>query len=347
MIPGVDTLVMVFLQEARKRLVTMLRRTGILMTIVPCFFIMCVSSRAEPPRVENKEPAHFVAPDWMVHDRPELAKALHGATVYTDIEYVPGASKIPLTNPAAVDPQALEYIKAGGKTRAFDLYFPEIISEKMPIVVFFHGGPNRGKKEDIRTPLVLLTQGYIVASANYRLNGEAPFPATVYDGKAVIRWLRAHAAEYHIDPDHIGVWGHSAGAMLVNWLGTANDEPSLEGDEGNLNFSSHVQAACSWSGGCGPLIHNSPTPLTYADVHKSAPFLIMHGTEDQARPFKLGQNLAMGLINVGVECTFIPVPGAGHVIGGAKLEKQVIDFFNRHLKSHPDTEIIEKRDLAK
>jgi len=134
-------------------------------------------------------PADFVAPDWMKKDRAELVPLLHGAKVYRDIEYVPGASKIPLVNPAALDPEALKYIQAGGKTRAFDLYVPEKVSEKMPLVVFFHGGPNRGTKEGWCPALVLLTQGYIVASANYRLRGEAPFPTTVNDGKAAIRWM--------------------------------------------------------------------------------------------------------------------------------------------------------------
>jgi len=300
-----------------------------------------------PAKVEATlgAPTDFVVPDYM-KDRTELIPLFHGVKVYRDIEYVPGASKIPLANPAALDPVALKYIQAGGKTRAFDLYVPKKVSEKMPLVVYFHGGPNRGKKEDWIPALVLLTKGYIVASANYRLRGEAAFPASLYDGKAVIRWMRAHAAEYHIDPDHIGVWGHSAGAWMADWMGATNDEPTMEGDEGNLEFSSHVQAVCSWSGGTMALDSGKPSELKYIDVNKTAPFLLMHGMKDPVVPFSLDKLLAAGLVNAGVECTFIPVPEAGHGIGGPKLEKQVIAFFDRHLKPESAGGVTEQKDLA-
>jgi acetyl esterase/lipase len=186
-----------------------------------------------------------------------------------------------------------------------------------------------------------------VVSSNYRLHGEAPFPASLYDGKAVIRWLRAHAAEYHIDADHIGVWGHSAGACMVDWLGAANGQPTLEGDEGNLNFSSDVQAACAWSGGMLPLDSGKPTALKYIDGTKSAPFLLMHGAKDPVVPISLDQLFAKGLVDAGVECSFIPVPGAGHGIGGPRLEKQVIAFFDRYLKPEPAAGIIEQTNLPR
>jgi acetyl esterase/lipase len=203
---------------------------------------------ADVPVPTLGKPTGFVAPDWLQHERPGLVKALAGVTVYKDIEYVPGASQQPLADPELMAPEALAYIRAGGKTRAFDLFFPAGLAPKMPVVVWFHGSPATGKKEDWCPAYSLLTHGYILVSANYRLSGEAPFPAQIYDDKAVIRWLRAHAAEYHIDPDHIGIWGHSAGGLQVTLVGATNDAPSLEGDEGNLDFSSHVQAACVWSG---------------------------------------------------------------------------------------------------
>ncbi len=309
-----------------------------------CTHIAPAHSTDEPVPSLGKA-SDFVAPDWMLHDRPELAKALAGAKVYKDIEYIPGASKLPLADPSALDPQALAYIKAGGKTRAFDIYFPAKIGEKMPLVVWFHGGPNRGTKEGWCPALVLLTQGYVVVSANYRLRGEAPFPAVINDDKAVIRWMRAHAAEYHIDPDHIGVWGHSAGAWQVAWLGVANDEPSLEGDEGNLQFSSHVQAACVWSGGALALTDKGNTPLKFLDPKKAAPFLIMNGAEDPVVPIVCDEILAEALVKAGVECSFIPVPGAGHGVGGPALEKQVVAFFDRYLKPGSDSGVTETKDL--
>jgi acetyl esterase/lipase len=315
-------------------------------TIAPVSAVSAATSAA--PAEAPPAPSAFVAPDWM-KGRTDLVTALRDVRVIKDIEYVPGASKMPLAHPEALDPQALVYIKAGGKTRALDLFFPPTVGEKMPVVVFFHGGPNRGTKEGWDPALVLLAHGYIVVSANYRLRGEAPFPAYIYDGKAVIRWLRAHAAEYKIDPDHIGIWGHSAGAFLVDWLGTTNGDKAFEGDEGNLQFSSSVQAACAWNGGVGPLDGNWPTTLKSLDANakKAAPFLIMHGEKDKVVSISLAINLAAALVKDGVECTFIPVPDQGHGIGGPLLEQQVIAFFDRHLKPGTGTGLVETKELDK
>jgi len=323
-------------------------------TLAPVLAISATPSAA--PAEVPPASVDFVSPAWM-KDRPDLVAALRGVRVIKDIEYVPGASKLQLAHPEALDPQALAYIKAGGKTRACDIFFPAKVREKMPVVVFFHGGPNRGTKEGWDPALVLLAHGYIVVSANYRLRGEAPppvategkgpIPVYVYDGKAVLRWLRAHAAEYHLDPDHIGIWGHSAGAFLVNWLGTTNGDPAFEGDEGNLQFSSRVQAACAWNGGVGPLGGEWPTTLNSleANAKNAAPYLIMHGQQDKVVSISLATNLAAGLTKAGVECTFIPVPNQGHGIGGPELEKIVIAFFDRHLKPESATGLIETRNL--
>ena len=88
------------------------------------------------------------------------------------------------------------------------------------MVVWIHGGGwSSGSKENC--PAVPLTaKGYAVASINYRLSQHAVFPAQIEDCKAAIRWLRANAAKYHLDPEHIGVWGASAGGHLVALLGT-------------------------------------------------------------------------------------------------------------------------------
>ena len=84
--------------------------------------------------------------------------------------------------------------------------------------------------------------GFFTVSISYRLSGQATFPAQIEDCKAAVRWLRAHAADYHVDPARIGVWGHSAGAHLAALLGTSGDVPALEGTSGNAGRSSRVQA---------------------------------------------------------------------------------------------------------
>ena len=99
----------------------------------------------------------------------------------------------------------------------------------------------------------LVAKGYAVASINYRLSQHAVFPAQIEDCKAAIRWLRANAAKYHLDPDHIGVWGASAGGHLVALLGTTGGVKELEGNGGNLDQSSRVQCVVDWFG---------PTDLT-------------------------------------------------------------------------------------
>ena len=87
-----------------------------------------------------------------------------------------------------------------------------------------------------------------MASINYRLSQHAVFPAQIEDCKAAIRWLRANAAKYHIDADHIGVWGSSAGGHLVAMLGTTGNVKELEGTGGNLDQSSRVQCVVDWFG---------------------------------------------------------------------------------------------------
>jgi acetyl esterase/lipase len=111
------------------------------------------------------------------------------------------------------------YVEGGGKSQSLDIFVPAGAAKPMPLVIWIHGGGwQQGDKA--QSPAVgLLRWGYVVASINYRLTDEAIFPAQINDCKAAVRWLRAHAEEYHIDPDHIGAWGASAGGHLVALLG--------------------------------------------------------------------------------------------------------------------------------
>src|SRR5207244_967611 len=102
-----------------------------------------------------------------------------------------------------------------------------------PVVVWIHGGAWRGGNKT-RCPAVFLTgKGFAVVSVNYRLSQHAVFPAQIEDCKAAIRWLRANAKQYQLDPDHIGVWGASAGGHLVALLGTTDRMKELEGKGAN------------------------------------------------------------------------------------------------------------------
>ncbi len=100
--------------------------------------------------------------------------------------------------------------------------------------------------------------GFVAVTINYRLSREAIFPAALEDCKCAVRWLRAHAGEYNLDPHHIGAYGNSAGGHLALLLGMAGKEQGLEGDGPYLEQSSLVQAAASDSG---------PVDMTYQHSH--------------------------------------------------------------------------------
>ena len=142
----------------------------------------------------------------------------------------------------------VEYSKPNGKALLLDVFIPEDAKGKLPMIVWIHGGGwVSGNKENPPT-LMFLRKGYAVASINYRLSPVAPFPAQIHDCKAAIRFLRAKAPEYNVDPDRIGVWGGSAGGHLVALLGVSDGVKELEGDGGNPGVSSKVQAVCDFFG---------------------------------------------------------------------------------------------------
>lgn len=124
-----------------------------------------------------------------------------------------------------------------------------VAEPSLPVVIWIHGGGWESGTKDASPAARLVPFGYAAVSISYRFSQVAPYPAQIYDCKAAVRWVRAHAKEYNFDPDHIGVWGASAGGHLVALLGTSGGEKELEGDVGdNLDQSSAVQAVCDWFG---------------------------------------------------------------------------------------------------
>ncbi len=114
----------------------------------------------------------------------------------------------------------LSYYGQSGEIHSVDLYLPAEADQRRPVVVFIHGGGwerGNGAKED-PPALFLVGRGYAVASINYRLSDDAPFPAQLHDCKAAVRWLRGKAEKYKLDPDRIGAWGVSAGGHLAALL---------------------------------------------------------------------------------------------------------------------------------
>jgi acetyl esterase/lipase len=253
----------------------------------------------------------------------------------------------------------LQYVEEGHQRNRLDLYLPEKAKGRLPVVVWIHGGAWMGGSKEGCPAVPFAAKGYAVASVNYRLSQHAVFPAQIEDCKAAIRWLRANAGKYGLDPDHIGVWGASAGGHLVAMLGTTGSVKDLEGKRGNLDQSSRVQCVVDWFGPSDLLSmgggHNNPnspesrliggpvqenpekarkaSPVTYVSKD-SAPFLIMHGDQDNTVPPGQSEVLAEALTKAGVEVKLVVVEGNGHGgpgFGSPENRKRIEDFFAKHL----------------
>ncbi len=256
-----------------------------------------------------------------------------------------------------------------------DLYIPTG-EGPFPVVILVHGGAFlMGDKAagDATTGIdQLLSQGFAVASVNYRLSGEAKAPAQIQDIKAAVRFLRANAKDYKLNPEKFGAWGGSAGGSLVSLLGTSCGVTELEGAElGNAEQSSCVQAVVDWFGpidflqmdaqftgtSCpvnhdaadspesqlvgGPIQENVDAvklvnAMTYITSDDPA-YFIQHGTADCNVPPQQSQLFYDALSStIGVDkVTLTLLDGAGH--GGSQFTTEenlnlVIDFFNMNLK---------------
>jgi len=136
-------------------------------------------------------------------------------------------------------------------TQKLDLYLPNEGSGPFPLIIEFHPGGFMvgGKSMGIGPMLEGLKRGYAVASVGYRLSGEAPFPAAVNDAKAAVKFLRASAVKYNLDPRRFAAWGSSAGGNLAALVAVSGDDPSLvDSSLGNAGVSDSVRAAVDWYG---------------------------------------------------------------------------------------------------
>jgi len=131
-----------------------------------------------------------------------------------------------------------------------DLFYPKQSKNKLPGVVLVHGGGWRSGDKSMNTPLAqqLALQGYFVMSVEYQLSLEAKYPAAVYNLKAAIRWLRSNAQDFQLNENYIAIIGGSAGGQLASLIGATNDNPKYEGNQGNTQFSSQVQAVVDLDG---------------------------------------------------------------------------------------------------
>jgi len=256
----------------------------------------------------------------------------------------------------------IEFAKADGQSLQLNLARPKVQAGKSPAILCIHGGGFRaGKREgwDARCKL-LAEEGYVAATATYRLAPKYPFPAAVEDVKAAVRWLRANADKYSIDPDRIGVVGDSAGGHLAQFLGVTGGVAQFEGDDGNPGVSSRVRCVVNyygpsdltksygksvdaaevlplWLGGDATKEHRRhilASPL-YWVTPSAAPTLLLQGTEDKYVNHEQAVWMHERLKAAEVEVELISLEGAGHGFKGADADrawKAALAFFEKHLK---------------
>lgn len=257
------------------------------------------------------------------------------------------------------------YIENGHERHILDLHhFPD--GPPRPLIVWVHGGAWSGDTLASGVSLAPLEWGFAFASIEYRLSQHATFPAQIQDLKAAIRFLRAHAKKYNLDPDRIGAWGSSAGGHLVALLGTSGGVEDFDTGP-HLDHSSRVQCVVDFFGPTdftriteqtpsfskidrsdpkapewrllgGTLEQKRALALQASPVHwvspDDPPFLILHGDRDPLVPHAQSPLLHEALRKAGVESTFITVPGVEHdrMAIWKKHRSDIRAFFEKHLK---------------
>lgn len=255
----------------------------------------------------------------------------------------------------------LAYIANGHARQKLDLFMPRDAEAAAPLLVWIHGGGWREGGKENCPGVGMVAKGWVVASINYRLSQHAVFPAQLEDCKAALRFLRAHAAEYHIDKDRVAVWGASAGGHLAALLGVTGK--TREFDVGaHLDQASSVSCVVDWFGPAdflhwpelpvdpgtdrkgvvaqlfgGPVagkleLAKKASPVTWVGKD-SAPMLIMHGAQDPLVPLQQSEALAAALKAAGVPCQLQVYPGQGH--GGPRFNDDaaralMVGFVEKH-----------------
>jgi len=256
--------------------------------------------------------------------------------------------------------QDIEFGVQAGEKLLLDLYLPtQPSSTPRPAVVMIHGGGWDSLDKSTMRGMgnFLARSGFVAVSTNYRLlhGSENRWPAQLDDVQRAVRWLRANAAKYNVDPQHIGAYGHSAGAQLAALLGMvdtrANADPAL------AKYSSRVQAVVDvsgpanfvpYQGGSGdaflanlfggdytklPEVWRSASPV-FNVAKSNAPFLIVHGTQDPNVPIAQPQELYEKLQQAGVPVNFVKLED-GHTFttpqARHRLAAETHAFFNTYL----------------
>ena len=284
-----------------------------------------------------------------------LAGACGGSPSAAALGDPPPPARTP-TPPRGVAPSHRDLAYADG-VRTLDLYLPTP-GAPAPVVVWLHGGSwVAGDKAPVPGVLLgLRGRGFAVASVNYRLTGLNSYPAQLHDVKGAVRWLRAHAGEYGLDPSRVYVVGFSAGGHLASLAALTSGDVSLEGDVGgNRDQSSAVAGVVLYAGpsdigrlagectgcevsaqfqalGCSFLLCGDrarvASPLTYVRAG-APPFLLLHGDADRVIPAEQSRLLDAALRGAGVASRLVVVTGAEHGLLDASADAATREFLLR------------------
>jgi acetyl esterase/lipase len=241
---------------------------------------------------------------------------------------------------------------AGSRGHLLDLYLPNEATKPIPVVIWTGGSAWKSDDDKAGAGQVadqLNPAGLAVAGVSIRSSAQTNFPGQLYDIKAAIRWLRANAASYNLDPHHIGIMGASSGGWTTAMAAVTGDRPELEGKVGTLGVSSAVQAAVAFypptdflaMGGAhdsatspesrllGCALQTCPekaqaaNPVRYI-TGKEPPIMILHGELDQKVPHNQSELLYEALKEACDEAVFVSLPKAGHGEGKAFLTRDAI-----------------------
>ena len=321
------------------------------------------------------EPCAAGAVEWNMSKFPTLCIAVLMASLPLGAQ-TPNASIPPKRPRHAPHPatssaelqvdNAVVFGKGGTQDLHCEIIYPKGATKPLGAVVVVHGGGwiKGSYLGSIAGPLA--RHGYFAMSIEYRLSDVAKWPAQIQDCECAVRYLRANAAKYHIDPDRIAAFGGSAGGHLVACLGTMANVPADEGDGGNPGVSSAVQAVVDWYGPTdfirpgvdssasrnleegligvplsqNPALWKSASPL-YHVAAGDPPMFMAHGLSDTLVPPASSIELDAALAKAGVPHQLLLVKNAGHDFGQvgadpidppfAEIERQSFAFLDRYI----------------
>lgn len=272
------------------------------------------------------------------------------------------AQTVPPMPETVIHEADIEYSNVGARV-AMDIVRPkQAASEPRPAIILVHGGGFRAgnRQSYLAAAARLAERGYVAATVSYRLAPRNQFPAAVHDVKAAVRFLRAKASQYGIDPERIGAMGGSAGGHLVLFLGLTGGVEEFEGSGPNREYSSRVSCVVNYYGPTdftqsysksvdaaevlpqflgGDLDHNRAahiraSPLNWVTPN-AVPILSIHGTKDSYVAYEHSVWLTERLLGAGVPAELETISGAGHGFKGAdaeRAEQRAFAFFDKYLK---------------